>query len=282
MTVFRLLARLTALALTLWAQAALAQLEGAYLGLGAAAGWRLEIAAQGDAYAVALTGPDGERRAFPADRLGDGAEGVATLASGEALVRIAPQAVGVRVVAIPFDGVRTLDAGRTETLAFRREDVALPQQPKRFLPAPTGPVRAFDARAFVESYPFWEPQGALWAYEALEPRHSTVIRLFALVQADLLWKLCQSPQRGAGLAEALRGQGVVCADVAGAIAATQAGGAFDRFKADVAKERALLVGTLDCGDKYVSHGPDCPKAAQETARRAVSMETAATVLRRYR
>jgi len=282
MTVFRLLARLTALALTLWAQAALAQLEGAYLGLGAAAGWRLEIAAQGDAYAVALTGPDGERRAFPADRLGDGAEGVATLASGEALVRIAPQAVGVRVVAIPFDGVRTLDAGRTETLAFRREDVALPQQPKRFLPAPTGPVRAFDPRAFVESYPFWEPQGALWAYEALEPRHRTVIRLFALVQADLLWKLCQSPQRGAGLAEALRGQGVVCADVAGAIAATQAGGAFDRFKADVAKERALLVGTLDCGDKYVSHGPDCPKAAQETARRAVSMETAATVLRRYR
>ena len=282
MTVFRLLARLTALALTLWAQAALAQLEGAYLGLGAAAGWRLEIAAQGDAYAVALTGPDGERRAFPADRLGDGAEGVATLASGEALVRIAPQAVGVRVVAIPFDGVRTLDAGRTETLAFRREDVALPQQPKRFLPAPTGPVRAFDARAFVESYPFWEPQGALWAYEALEPRHRTVIRLFALVQADLLWKLCQSPQRGAGLAEALRGQGVVCADVVNAVAAAQAGGAFDRFKADVAQERALLVATLDCGDKYVAHGPGCADAARETARRAVSMETAATVLRRYR
>jgi len=143
-------------------------------------------------------------------------------------------------------------------------------------------VRAFDARAFVESYPFWEPQGALWAYEALEPRHRTVIRLFALVQADLLWKLCQSPQRGAGLAEALRGQGVVCADVVNAVAAAQAGGAFDRFKANVAQERALLVATLDCGDKYVAHGPGCADAARETARRAVSMETAATVLRRYR
>lgn len=282
MTVFRLLARLAALALTLWAQAALAQLDGAYLGLGAAEGWRLEIATEGDAYAVTLTEPDGARRAFGADRLGDGAEGVAMLSSGEALLRIAPQAVGVQVVAIPFDGVRTLDAGRTQTLAFRRADVALPQQPRRFLPAPTGPVRAFDARAFVESYPFWEPQGALWAYEALEPRHRTVVRLFPLVQTDLLWKLCQSPQRGAGLAEALRGQGVVCADVVDAIAAAQAGGAFDRFKADVAKERALLVETLDCGDSYVAHGPNCPKAAQETARRAVSMETAATVLRRYR
>lgn len=158
----------------------------------------------------------------------------------------------------------------------------MPQQPRRFLPAPTGPVRAFDARAFVESYPFWEPLGALWAYEALEPRHRTVIRLYPLVQTDLLWKLCQSPQRGAGLAEALRGQGVVCADVMNAIAAAQTSGAFDRFKSDVAKERALLVTTLDCGDKYVSHGPGCAEASRETARRAVSMETAATVLRRYR
>ncbi|PKP61949.1 MAG: hypothetical protein CVT86_08420, partial [Alphaproteobacteria bacterium HGW-Alphaproteobacteria-8] len=196
MTAFRLLARFLTLALALWAHAAAAQLGGAYVGLDAAQGYRLEIAPQGEGFSGVLTEPDGARRAFSADRLDDSAEGVVSLSGGDVLLRIAPEAIGARVVVIPFDGARRLDASRTQSLAFLREGVALPEQPTRFLPAPSGPVRAFDARAFVESYPFWEPLGALWAYEALAPRSRTVIRLFALVQTDLLWKLCQSPQRG--------------------------------------------------------------------------------------
>jgi hypothetical protein len=270
------------LAVLLSAQAALAELQGVYLGIGAAAGMRVELSATSDGYSGAFTDVDGVKRPFTAYRLDDTAETTMSLAEGPVFMRVSPEPIGARVVIVPFDAEGRLVVPQTRALAFLREGIDAPAVPERFIPAPTGPVRAMEARAFVSSYPFWEPAAAAWGYAAVEPRFRTVIRLFPLVQTDLLWKLCQGSARAEGLAEALRGQGVTCADVTGAIRAAQAGPTFDRFKRDVAAERAMLLTALGCADDLTRTQQDCSRAGAETARRALSMETAATVLSRYR
>jgi hypothetical protein len=150
------------------------------------------------------------------------------------------------------------------------------------MPPPTTPPRAIEPRSFVSSYPFWPPLSVAMAYEALEPRFRSVVKLYPLVQADLLWKLCASPQRTPGIAEALRGQGLGCAEVASAFDAMQRGDGFNRFKRDVAADAAILIDALGCADDLRRTDPACARAGRETAARAVSMETAATVLERYR
>lgn len=270
------------IAVVLWAPAAVAELAGVYLGVGASAGMRVELSAQGDGFAGVFTDADGVARPFTADRLGEDAETAIELSSGPAFLRISPEPIGARVVIVPFDAEGRLLVAASRAFAFLREGVDAPHLPERFIPAPTGPLRAIEARAFVASYPFWEPLAASWGYAAVEPRLRTVIRLFPLVQTDLLWKLCQNPGRAEGLAEALRGQGVTCAEVTGAIRAAQAGPAFDRFKRDVAAERATLMVALACADDFTRTQQDCARAGAETARRALSMDTAATVLSRYR
>ncbi|MFN3615228.1 MAG: hypothetical protein ACK4WC_11825 [Rubrimonas sp.] len=271
-----------ALALTAFAAAAQAQLGGGYFGLDEADGMRLRVERSGGGVRGSIDLGDGTARSFDAQPVGDGAvEAMIPTPEGQLLIRIFPEPIGARVVLAPVaDGV--LDAGRLMSLAFLRDGVALPEMPTRFLPAPAGPVRAFDGAAFVDSYAFWEPLGAAFAYDALEPRMRTIIRLFPTVQTDVLWRLCRSPERTAGLAEALRGQGVGCQEVVSAVRAMQTGPAFDRFKRDVATERALLMTAISCADDLRRQRPECQRAAGETARRAVSMETAATVLARYR
>ena len=277
--------RMAALALVAALQAATAlasDLVGRYRGIDAAAGMRLEIEARGRGFRGVLTEADGAARRFEADDLDGLAEAAVTLSEGRALLRLSPAAAGVSVVVAPFGRDDSYDPSRTRALAFLREGLDAPPAPRRFVPAPTRSGAPVEARAFVDSYPFWEPLGAAWGYEGVEPAKRTVIRLFALVQTDLLWKLCQSPERTPGLAEALRGQGVTCQEVIAAIRRAQTAGApFNRFLRDVAAERAVLLQVLDCADGP-SAGAKCRTAAQETARRAVSMETAATTLRRYR
>ncbi len=278
----RLAALALALAAALAAPATASDLVGRFRGIDAAEGMRLEIEARGRGFRGVLTEVDGAARRFEADSLDGAAEAAVTLNEGRALLRLSPAAAGVSVVIAPFGEDDSFDPGRSRALAFLREGLESPPPPKRFVAAPTRAGAPVEARAFVDSYPFWEPLGAAWGYEGVEPAKRTVIRLFALVQADLLWKLCQSPERTAGLAEALRGQGVTCPDVIQAVRRAQAAGApFNRFTRDVAAERALLLKVLDCADGPAA-GAECRRVAQETASRAVSMETAATALRRYR
>ncbi len=268
--------------LGLGAAAGAADLAGRYAGLEDARGMALELRRQGDGYAGTLTTPGDGRQDFAAAAAGEGAEAQVSLGGATAYLRILPEPMGVSVLALPLDarGLPTAEGGRA--LAFLREGVPLPAPPARWVPPPAGPVRAMDAAGFVSSYPFWPAQSAVRGYEALEPRFRSVIRLFPLLQADLLWKLCASPERSPAIAEALRGQGATCADVAAAMDRIQRAGAFARFKADAEVERDLAMQTMRCSDDLRRSDPDCRRAGAETARRAVSMDTAATALARYR
>ncbi|TVQ55880.1 MAG: hypothetical protein EA355_08775 [Rhodobacteraceae bacterium] len=262
--------------------AARADLPGVYIGVGEAQGMRVEMSADGAGLQGAITLGDGERRTFRAERAGETAEAAIETGDGSLWLHFAREAVGVVVTVIPFDAEGALRADRAQALAFVREGVALPDAPERFLPPPTAPVRVIDARAFVSSYPFWPPMAAAWGWEGVEPRFRSVIRMFPLIQADILWTLCRAPQRTAGLGEALDGQGVTCEQVVSAVRQMQVSGAFDRFKRDVAQERRVLMTVLGCARDLTRQRPECARAGAETAKRAISMETAATALARYR
>lgn len=273
---------LAVLALAVAAPASAQSLQGGYVGLGAAEGMRLEIERDGERFGGALIEADGARRAFEADALGASAETVTAFGDERVYLRVMPEPAGATVVIAPISADGVLDAGQTRALAFRREGLDAPPQPSRYLPPPSGPTPFFDARAFVDSYPFWPPLAASWGYEAVKPSLRTVIRLYPLVQTDLLWKLCQSPRRTEGLAEALRGQGVACETVSQALRAAQGNDAFNRYVRDVAAERAALLIALGCAENYARNDDRCAASARDTARRAVSMETAGGVLSRYR
>ena len=279
----RVMAALLALALGVAATAtAAAELGGRYVGVDAAEGMSIEIAEGGGGFRGSITDKSGRAAPFEAERLQGRAQGVADFGAFRALVSIRPEPIGALAVITPLDAEGRPEVDQTRALPFLREGVERPEAPVRYRPAPERPARAFDARAFAASYPFWPAQGAAYAYEGVEPRLRTVIRLFPLVQTDLLWKLCQAPEPTPGLAEALRGQNVTCAEVLGSMRAAQAGEGFDRFKRDVAAERETLMQALDCANDYTGTDRACEAAGAETARRALSMETAATVLSRYR
>ncbi|MGF1659289.1 MAG: hypothetical protein ACFCUS_07650 [Rubrimonas sp.] len=262
--------------------AALAQFAGDWRGLGAADGMRMRIDGGGDALRGRFTDVDGAVREFRATRAGDVAEAEVPVEGGRVFLRIRPRGAGLEVALVPLADDGTLDAGAARALAFVPAGTRVPDSPRWYMPPPASPPRAIDPMGFAASYAFWEPDAVAWGYAALAPRYRTVMRLFPLVQADLLWKLCAASQRPAALGEALRGQGVTCADVANAVEAMQRAGKFERYKDAVAREHGVLMRTLDCADDATRTRRDCADAAAETAKRATSMETVATALARLR
>jgi hypothetical protein len=271
-----------AIAVFLWGAAATAELSGAYRGIGEADGMRLEVERAGGGYRGALVGTDGKRLPFRLEGSAKGAEGRIEDGDLTLFLRIAERPMGLEAVIVPVDAEGGLHVAETRALAFLRPGLDLPEQPARSLPPPARRGQRVEARGFVGSFPFWPPLAVAWGYEGLEPRFRTTIRLFPLVQADLLWKLCQSPERTPGIADALRGQGLECAGVLKAFDRMRAGEGWDRFKRAVAGERAILLQVLDCADDLTRTQRDCSAAAGETAERALSMETAATALARFR
>ncbi len=275
------LIRLIALLCLFVAGAARAEFPGRYVGIGAAEGMALELeAARGARLDGAITLGDGERRRFRGEQVGVVVEGALAFDEGAAFLQIVEDGVGVAVRITPVDGEGRMIESRAVGYAFVPEGTAMPDLPDRFVAEPTRPVRAIDAEAFVSSYPFWTPRGAALGYEAVAERYRTMIRLYPMVQTDLLWKMCRSPERTPGIAEALGGEGATCRDVLSAL--PEGSAALARFRRDVEPERALLKTALHCADRIVNPPPRCAEAGRETARRAASMETVATVLRRYR
>ena len=102
------------------------------------------------------------------------------------------------------------------------------------------------------------------------------------MQLDVIWKLCLAPSADRALAVALRGQGVSCPEVIEGIAATQRDGTFNRFKAEVAQQKETLRINVRCADGYPETKPNCDQAARELSAQAIRLDTAATVLARYR
>lgn len=211
-----------------------------------------------------------------------GAEADVETERGRTFLLFSSTALGVRMSAIPYDAEDNLVIDRAASLSFLRDGVPLPPTPSRYVAPPQSPGGTIDPAAFVDSYAFWPSANVGYGYEMVRGRYRTLIRLHAVVQSDILWKMCQAQTAPAAMADALRGQGVTCQDVLASVGAMlRDGGAFTRFKADSEAQKAQLVEAIRCSIDYRRNDPECKASGARVAAAAVSMETVRGVLARY-
>jgi len=263
-------------------QAQAAGLSGEFLGVADAEGARIRIEPDSDGYRGTFYDARGTKQKFSADRTGDVAEAVLDMDGRTVLMRMFPLPYGAEVAIIPFTDDGRLDIPASRTLNFLRAGLKLPKPPPDFVDAPVDPNGRIAGNSFLVSYEFWAPSGVKNGYLSLPDRFRTLLRLYPSVLLDVVWKLCLAPDAGQALAIALRGQGVTCDEVVGWLAAIQESGRFNRFKADVAEDRKFLRASVRCADGYQVSQKLCEEAAQRLSQSAVSLETAATVMARYR
>ncbi len=256
-------------------------LDGDYRGLEDATGARIVIEPDPGGYRGTFYDPNGRSQDFEADRAEDAAEAVLDMDGRTVLMRMAPLPFGAEVALIPFDAQGQLITANGRLLTFVRRDIDLPEAPENYVEPPRAPGARLAAGSFLASYEFWDPTGVRNGYLALPERFRTLMRLFPTIQLDVIWKLCLAPGADDALAMALRGQGVACPEVLGAMAAAQRDGRFDDFKEDVTEEKQVLAVSVRCADNYVMSKETCDRAASRMSKAAVSLETAATVLRRF-
>lgn len=262
-----------------WAQDVL---DGRYLGMADAEGASISIRPDSAGYRGTFFDAKGNRQEFSADRNGDSAEAVLDMDGRTVFMRMTPLPFGAEVALVPFgpDGALAINSARI--VNFVREGLDIPTPPKDFVPPPQGTGERIAAYSFLVSYEFWPPAGVRDGYLSLSPRNRTLIRLFPAVQLDVIWKLCLAPAADAALGHALRGQGVTCPEVIEGIAAAQRSGKFDDYKKAVKEQGDQLRNAVRCGDRYVLPQATCDRAAKQVSEAAISLETAGTVLRRYR
>lgn len=278
---------LAVLWLAIGASTAMAQapedLDGTFTGVNEAAGAEIEIAPESeDALAGTFRDPAGTEQAFEADWLAGGAEAVIDMADGTVLMRMTPLPYGAEVLFVPIDAEGRLVSEAATFYTFLAEGLEQPPVPQGFVGPPEDPSKRIAALSFLRSYQFWPPSGVRDGYLALARRHRTLIRLFAPVQLDVIWKLCLAPGADRALGVALRGQGVSCEEVVRTISEAQRAGRFAAYKAEVDEANAALQQAVRCGDGYVETKEACDRSARRVSEAATSLETAATVLARYR
>jgi len=262
--------------------AAADDLSGIYYGIEDATGASVEIQPATDGFRGTFIDAVGSTQAFKADRTGDIAEAVLDMDGRTVLMRMIPLPYGAEVTITPFDkkGHLVISAGRV--LNFVRTGLTLPEPGTDFIAAPHDDRGRITANGFLASYEFWRPTGVRNGYLVLPGKFRTLMRLFPAVQLDLIWKLCLAPSADRALAIALRGQGVACSEVIEGIAGAQRSGKFVTYKAEVARQKATLRMTVRCADFYPESKQTCDRAARDLGIQAISLDTAGTVLARYR
>ncbi len=262
--------------------AAAEDLSGFYYGVEDATGASIEIRPDAQGFQGTFFDALGNSQAFVADRTGDVAEAVLDMDGRTVLLRMVPLPYGAEVAIIPFDdaGNLVIEVGRI--LNFVRTGLSLPQPGADFVEAPRDDSGRITANSFLASYEFWRPTGVRNGYLSLPERFRTVMRLFPAVQLDLIWKLCLAPSADRALAIALRGQGVACAEVIEGIATTQRSGAFATYKTEVTRQKTTLRMSVRCADGYPESKQNCDRAARELSAQAILLDTAGSVLARYR
>lgn len=275
-------ASLGALALLVAGSAAAAELSGSYVGIDEAAGASLTIQPAGQGYRGTFYDPQGRSRDFEAERQGDSAETVIEMDGRQVMLLVDPVPYGAKVVLAPIDAEGRINTAAGRLLDFVRGNLELPKPGEDYLPPPSENRRTLTASTFLSSYEFWPPVGVRNGYLAVPGRFRTLMRLFPAVQLDVIWKLCLAPDAGRALTVALRGQGVTCPGVTEGVARAQATGRFDELKAEVREQKELLRLNVHCADVYALPRRDCERAARALSTQAVALETAASVLNRYR
>ncbi len=259
-----------------------ARLKGGFYGVGDAKGMRFVIRDAGKEPSGTFFDSNGKEAEIKGHWVGDGVEAVLAFDTRPIFIRLTARNMGAEMLVIPVgpDGNALSDQARR--LGFLRDGVKAPEQPAGYQNPPERADGVLDPDVFLISYEFWPPDGVARGFSAIGPRYRTMIRLYPLVHADVLWKLCAAPGRPVGLAEALRGQGVTCQSIREVIEGTQKKGTFDRYKAAVDKQRDDLVAAVKCARGYIVRESVCGPASRRAAEAAVSMETVATALAPYR
>ncbi len=278
-------ARLAILALlvALVRPAAAEPLSGVFYGIEEADGASIVIEPARDGYKGTFVDRQGNSQKFKGDRLeGDAAELVLDLDGRTVLVRAEPLPFGIEATVVPVAKNGKLLVAESRVLYFVRRGLEVPKADPDFVNPPRDANTRISANSFLASYEFWGPTGVRNGYLALPERFRTLMRLFPAVQLDVIWKLCLAPSAEQALAIALRGQGVTCAQVIDGIADAQRKGSFNDYKHEVARQKKTLRMVVRCADRYPESREDCDAAARELSAQAVAMETAATVLSRFR
>jgi hypothetical protein len=257
-------------------------LSGFYYGVEDAAGASIEIRPDSKGFQGVFFDASGGSQKFKADRNGDIGETVLDMDGRTVLMRMVPLPYGAEVAIIPFDNKGNLIISAGRILNFVRTGLNLPQPGEDFVASPRDDVGRITANSFLASYEFWHPTGVRNGYLSLPERFRTILRMFAAVQLDVIWKLCLAPSSDRALSIALRGQGVACADVIEGLATTQRNGTFATYKAEVTKQKSSLRMTVRCADGYPESKQNCDRSARDLSAQAISLETAGTILARYR
>lgn len=258
------------------------QLSGRYYGINDGQGAWVEIEPDSGGFRGVFHDAAGKSQAFDADQVGAVAEAVLDMGGQTVLLRMDPRPYGADVGLIPFDAKGNLVLPSARLLTFVREGLSLPNPPPDYVDPPRNAVGRIAANSFLASYEFWPPEGVRDGYLSLPARFRTLMALFSAVQLDVIFKLCLADSGGSALSQALRGQGVACAEVVDGMAKSQRNGSFAGFKQEVAVQRDTLRLAVRCADGYVESKEDCDTASKSVSRQAVSLQTAATVLERYR
>ncbi|MEM7546528.1 MAG: hypothetical protein AAF367_13405 [Pseudomonadota bacterium] len=262
-----------------------AQLSGGYRGLDEAAGMELRFSGSGAALEGVFVDGSGARRDFAATTLPGGAEATIDRDGRQVYLFFTEEPLGLSMIAIPLDADGSFQSDQTQALAFLKEGVDAPPKPNRYVPPPDGPGGTVDPLAFVESYAFWPSLNVGYGYDMVRGRYRTLIRLHAVVQTDIVWKLCRGSSSQVGLAEALRGQGVNCDEVLSKfetmMRSPNAVETFNGYRRDVEAQKLALVEAIRCSIDYRRSDPECKRAGARVARAATSLETVKTVLDRY-
>lgn len=261
---------------------AAAALPGSYYGIDAAKGATLTVEAADAGLHGTFSDTHGNSQAFDAQPSGDGATAVLDMGGQQVLLLVVPLPFGAKVTLVPYNAEGKLNTAAGRMLDFVRSGLHLPEPDRDYVPAPKDARGRITANAFLASYEFWAPAGVRAGYLSLNERARTLMRLFPAVQLDVIWKLCLAPDAQQALAMALRGQGVTCAQVLDGIAESQQMGKFDQYKAEVRDEKATLRLNMRCVGLSVVPQKECERAARALSAQAVNLDTAATVLARYR
>ncbi|MCI4662801.1 MAG: hypothetical protein MRY63_13390 [Neomegalonema sp.] len=258
------------------------QLAGAYYGVDGADGFKVALApgAEPGSFDVDFIDRSGGLTEFTALGGNGVAEGAAEFEGVQVLMRFSARPVGVVLFLFPIDETGDVVVEKAQSYGFLREGIAVPKGPEVIAAPPEAVVPNYEPLYFLSAYEFWTPVEVGRGYASLLERWRTLIRLYPHVHTDILWKLCQASGEPDGLAEALDGQNITCDQVTERIAATQRRGTFLKYKEEMGLEKARLEDAIKCARDMLAKR-QCVLVSKWTAKSATSMETAATILRRY-
>jgi hypothetical protein len=257
-------------------------LSGRYNGVGPAEGMQFSVEPSGDRLVGEFRDSNGATAKIDAGWVDGGAEAVLPFLSRPVFIRILPESIGAVLIVLPISPEGVPMQNEARTLTFVREGMAVPRLPKGYQNPPAKMGLVQDPDVFLISYEFWPPDGVVRGYDAIGPRYQTMLRLFPLVHADVLWKMCLADARPPALAEALRGQGVSCESIVRDIEGAKTKGRFDAYKQDVERDKAELMAAVQCARNYIVKESVCGPASKRVAQAAVAMQTIASALSKYR